>query len=59
MQIFIDLDLRAAVQGPGDRTPLSTIQASSQDTLEMDVYYVRGGSIIDAGPGVALKFGFV
>jgi hypothetical protein len=57
MQIFIDLDIRAAVNSPGDRTPLQTIQASSQDTLEMDVYFVRSGKIVDEGAGVALKFG--
>jgi hypothetical protein len=57
MQIFIDLDLRKAIQGPSDRTPLPTIECSSQDTLEQDVYFVRGGNIVDAGPGVALRFG--
>jgi hypothetical protein len=57
MQIFIDLDLRRAVQGPGDRTPISPIQCSSQDTLEMDVYYVRGANVVNPGPGIALKFG--
>jgi hypothetical protein len=57
MQFFIDLDLRQVVSGPGDRTPLPTINCSSQDTLEQDVYYVRSGSIVDAGAGVALRFG--
>src|SRR5437899_6138008 len=57
MQIFIDLDLRRAVQGPGDRTPISPIQCSSQDTLEMDVYYVRNANVINPGAGIALKFG--
>jgi hypothetical protein len=57
MKMFIDLDLRQVVSGPGDRTPLPVVQASSQDTLEIDAYYVQGGSIVDAGAGVALRFG--
>src|SRR5260221_5188568 len=59
MQLFIDLDLCQVVSGTGDRTPLPTINCSSQDTLEQDVYYVRGGSIVDAGAGVALRFGLL
>src|SRR5260221_10404976 len=57
MKMFIDLDLRQVVSVPGDRTPLPVVQASSQDTLEIDAYYVQGGSIVDAGAGVALRFG--
>lgn len=57
MQLFIDLDLREAINSPGDRSLISTIQASSQDTLEMDVYFVRAGNVINPGAGVALKFG--
>jgi hypothetical protein len=57
MQIFIDLDLRQAVTAPGDRSPMPTQQCSSQDTLENDVYFVRGGVLFNAGSGVALKMG--
>jgi hypothetical protein len=57
MQIFIDLDLREAINSPGDRSLISAIQCSSQDTLEMDVYFARGGNLVNPGPGVALKYG--
>lgn len=57
MQLFIDLDLREAIVGPGDRTPIGAQEASSQDTLELDIYYVQGAGYKNPGPGVALKAG--
>src|SRR5260221_41332 len=57
MQLFVDIDLRKSIVSPGDRSAAATIVCSSQDTLELDVYFCQAGAIIDVGAGAALRFG--
>src|SRR5258708_14930304 len=57
MQLFVDIDLRKSIVSPGDRSAAATIVCSSQDTLELDVYFCQAGAIIDVGAGAAPRFG--
>lgn len=59
MQVFIDLNSRTAVSGIGSLSPVGTIELKSQDTLDLDIFFLSGGIVQDLTSGAAIKFGLV
>lgn len=59
MKVVIDIDSHEAIQDFGNRSPVGAYQFKSQDTVELEIYFVQGGVVQDFGSGFALKFGMI
>src|SRR5258707_15750891 len=59
MQLIVDQDLREVIADFGNRSALGAISIKSEDALDLDVYFVKGGDVQDLGAGLALKFGLI
>ena len=49
MRLYVDLDLRQVVTGPGVKVPLSSLFFSRGDEETLEIQFTRGGAVVEEG----------